>query len=72
MPQPARFVTTSLTALLVGAFVVFGQLRPLAQSAGPASATSSAWLDAYREPAARLIGESMASPFAWERLALMV
>ena len=31
----------------------------------------TAWLDAYREPAARLIGEAMSSRFAWERLALL-
>jgi carboxypeptidase Q len=29
------------------------------------------WLDAYREPAARLVGESLGSRFAWERLALV-
>jgi carboxypeptidase Q len=31
----------------------------------------NSWLDPYREPAAKLIGESMASDFAWERLALL-
>ena len=25
------------------------------------------WLDAYREPAARLVGESLATDFAWQR-----
>lgn len=30
---------------------------------------SLAWLDQYREPAARLIGEAVGSTFAWERLA---
>src|SRR5687768_1710918 len=29
----------------------------------------STWIDAYREPARRLIAESTASPFAWNRLA---
>jgi carboxypeptidase Q len=29
------------------------------------------WIDVYREPAARLIGESLGSRFAWERLALL-
>ncbi len=33
--------------------------------------TSPAWLDAYREPAARLVGESMAHDFAWQRLAVL-
>jgi carboxypeptidase Q len=41
-------------------------LAPLSPHAQPAS-----WLDAYREPAARLIGAALAGPFAWERLALM-
>ncbi len=27
------------------------------------------WIDAYREPAARLIGEALSSRFAWDRLA---
>jgi carboxypeptidase Q len=31
--------------------------------------SSTDWLDAYREPAARLIGEALSSRFAWERLA---
>jgi carboxypeptidase Q len=31
----------------------------------------SSWLEAYREPAARLIGEAMSGRFAWERLALL-
>jgi carboxypeptidase Q len=29
------------------------------------------WVDPYREPAARIIGESLATRFAWERLALL-
>jgi carboxypeptidase Q len=48
--------------------------RTVAQASKPSPHTPSSsapWLDPYREPAARLIGESMASPFAWERLALM-
>ncbi len=31
----------------------------------------TSWLDPYREPSARLIGEAMSSRFAWERLALL-
>jgi carboxypeptidase Q len=34
-------------------------------------AQSSSWLDAYRDPASRLIAESQSSGFAWERLALL-
>jgi carboxypeptidase Q len=40
-------------------------------SAQPFHAQSSSWLDAYREPAARILGESLSSPFAWERLAML-
>ncbi len=29
------------------------------------------WIDPYREPAARIIGESLATSFAWERLAFI-
>ncbi len=37
-------------------------------SGSPARAQAD-WIDAYREPAARLIGESLSTRFAWERLA---
>src|SRR5262245_65208756 len=30
-----------------------------------------AWIDPYREPAARLIGEATSSTFAWQRLAVL-
>jgi carboxypeptidase Q len=36
-----------------------------------AAAQSASWLDAYRDAANRLIGESLSTPFAWERLALL-
>ena len=36
-----------------------------------AAQTPSTWLDSYRDPAARLIAESMSNRFAWERLALL-
>jgi len=32
---------------------------------------STSWLDQYREPASRLIGEAVGSTFAWQRLALL-
>lgn len=53
-----RFLQTSLLLALLGVVVQ-------AQSAGH----SAAWLDPHREPAARLLGESLSSRFAWERLA---
>src|SRR5260221_9520122 len=46
----------------------------VAQSARDASDTGSGhstWLDHYREPAARLIGETLSSPFAWQRLSVL-
>jgi carboxypeptidase Q len=33
--------------------------------------TRMTWLDAYREPAGRLIGEAVSSTFAWQRLAVL-
>ncbi len=33
--------------------------------------THASWIETYREPAARLIGEATASTFAWQRLALL-
>jgi carboxypeptidase Q len=44
---------------------------PLTVSTHAARPDGTAWLDAYREPAARLIGEAMSGRFAWERLALL-
>ena len=67
-----RFIAGRHVVLILGALVVvLSGSRPAARAEGP-GVSGSSWLDAYREPAARLIGESMASPFAWERLALMV
>ena len=54
-------------------FLMFAAAYSNAQ--GPAltdgAASHHAWLDAYREPAARLIGEAVSSTFAWQRLALL-
>ncbi len=36
-----------------------------------ASDHPTAWLDQYREPAARLIGEALSDTFAWRRLAVL-
>ena len=40
-------------------------------AAPPPPSASTSWLDPYREPAARLIGEALSSSFAWDRLALI-
>ena len=42
-----------------------------AQAPPPTASSSPAWLDAYRDPASRLIGEAMSSTFAWDRLAVL-
>lgn len=46
-----------------------------ATSVGPRIAlraeSSPGWLEAYREPASRLIGEAVGSTFAWQRLAVL-
>jgi carboxypeptidase Q len=56
-PLIARTLLT--TALLTAVFT------------GASGARQSGWLDAYREPASRLIAESLSSTFAWDRLALL-
>jgi carboxypeptidase Q len=37
----------------------------------PHAAPPRTWLDGYREPAGRLIGEAVSSTFAWQRLAVL-
>jgi carboxypeptidase Q len=51
-----------LTPPVVTVFIVLFAITPGAQPS---------WVDAYREPSAKLIAESMSSRFAWERLALL-
>jgi carboxypeptidase Q len=52
-------------------FLILGAAHAAAQSSPPVSVTRPAWLDAYREPAARLIGEAVSGTFAWDRLAVL-
>jgi carboxypeptidase Q len=42
-----------------------------AQTSWPASSSGPAWLDPYRDPASRLIGEAVSSTFAWDRLSVL-
>ena len=42
-----------------------------ARTSHAAPASHPAWLEAYRDPAARLIGEAVSSTFAWDRLAVL-
>ena len=44
-------------------------LVPVAPARPAASPQSETWIDPYREPAARLVGEALSGSFAWERLA---
>ena len=57
-----RFIRTALFAAI---FICASSVLGLSASQQPA------WVDTYREPAARLIGAAMADRFAWERLALL-
>ena len=38
---------------------------------GAGSTARTSWLDEYREPAGRLIGEALSNTFAWQRLAVL-
>src|SRR5919107_2480270 len=43
----------------------------LAETPAPRAGSAATWLDPYRDPASRLIGEALSTSFAWERLALL-
>ena len=61
-------------ALLTLMFLTVATLEaqpPHSEGIRPAAASSLSWLGAYREPAARLIGEAVGSTFAWQRLAVL-
>ena len=51
----------ALALVVATSAAAIAQAHPTAQPA--------AWIDPYRQPAARLIGESLSGSFAWERLA---
>ena len=53
-----------LLGLAIGIAIAASPARPGAQSAPD-------WLDAYRQPAARLIGEATGDTFAWRRLSVL-
>jgi carboxypeptidase Q len=57
-------VLVCLTSLVLAA-------GPSAQAPQSQHRASPGWIDPYRDPAARLLGESLSSSFAWERLALL-
>jgi carboxypeptidase Q len=60
-----RVATHSVLVLAV--FVILA----LAFAPPRARAENSAWLDPYREPAARLVGEALSETFAWRRLSIL-
>ena len=49
----------------------FALAATMAAAQTPESTAKPAWLDAYRDPAARLIGEAVSSTFAWDRLSVL-
>jgi len=58
-------VTLALPFLMMSVTTIWAQ----APHAVPSSRIH--WLDPYREPAARLIGEALGSTFAWDRLSVL-
>ena len=57
------FTRSCSRTLLISAIIVL--VTAITPGAQPS------WVDAYREPSAKLIAESMSTRFAWERLALL-
>ena len=57
--------------VLALSLVVPAAATPRAQPSHPRASDDFRWLDPYREPAARLIGEAVGSTFAWQRLAVL-
>jgi carboxypeptidase Q len=55
-------------ALLTALLLIFSPAPRAAQSQPDRSST---WIDAYAEPASRLIGQALSNHFGWERLALI-
>jgi carboxypeptidase Q len=68
MRRRAR-VAAALPFLMLAATTLNAQKAPGAHSDPPSG--GPAWLDAYRAPASRLIGEAVSSTFAWDRLATL-
>src|SRR6266851_7476151 len=65
-----RVRVTLALPFLVLATTINAQRASSAHNRAPAP-TGTRWLDAYREPASRLIGEALGSTFAWDRLAVL-
>src|SRR5262245_45893577 len=69
MGQRAPFVI-ALPFLVLGVAIVRAQ-SPHTDNAHTTGTNGSQWINQYREPASRLIGEAMGSTFAWQRLAFL-
>jgi carboxypeptidase Q len=65
-PYNVHMTMARVRIVLVIACLVLSARAPHYAQARPAS-----WIDSYREPAARLVGEALSTSFAWDRLALM-
>jgi carboxypeptidase Q len=65
-----RWFDVALTFVLLAVATLEAQAPHSNRSRAPATSSTS-WLAAYREPAARLIGEAVGSTFAWQRLAIL-
>src|SRR5437016_5657985 len=59
------FVSLPRSLLIFSAIATLITARPAGLRAEP----DAGWLERYREPAARLIGEATSESFAWRRLA---
>jgi len=69
MRRCVRF-TIVLPFLLLAATPLNAQ-RASSARAHATAPTGTHWLEGYREPASRLIGEALGSTFAWDRLAVL-
>ena len=67
--SPRPTMTAMLTHRRSLALITVLLLVPIAPARPAASPQSETWIDPYREPAARLVGEALSGSFAWERLA---
>jgi carboxypeptidase Q len=65
-PRTRRTIVPRWPCLAIALAV--GIAVPRAQ---PRAETAPAWLEKYREPAARLVGEAMVDTFAWRRLSVL-
>src|SRR5258708_31405374 len=56
-------LSRALPLLIIGGVTAWAQTTQVV--------SQPAWLDPYRDPASRLIGEAVSSTFAWDRLSVL-